>query len=450
MSVENFTYLRQLQQHQRQLHATTEVRQTKGPLKQLRPQRSSSAERPSSERPKIDLGARQVDRHSLAKRGLARIFIPAKLRRTKSTEDQNANLTAGIISHSDTGVGHDQSSAIETLHAVTSYNDTSVHSQWADVPSPPISPTSDQSSGSSAVSRSFPPLYSLSSTQMFCLCSKLLTNPFSERFELNPVLLNISHPLLSRPLQRRHCLRVLDLSGNGDSVYSHTIATLPYATVCQVPQRQREVQTQSSPSLPFGPKSFDVVSTRTLYKSISITHQPTSPSRPWSNEKTLESWIREIHRVLDNGGSFEYIFFERRLNNAGPLTREVEPFLYEEDQFYFFNQDQHQNSRFTVRENCTPCLSTTTCGLVTAVRFLELLANEGFTIEKNTTLMFPLSLLSTAFTQDGQRFRENRRESELDKPDVNPKLALLAEMVYEECRVSQTAWRCIIGCAQKT
>jgi hypothetical protein len=63
--------------------------------------------------------------------------------------------------------------------------------------------------------------------------------------------------------------------------------------------------------------------------------------------------------------------------------------------------------------------------------------------------MFPVSLLSTIFTEDGQRFRDGGR-SDLDKLDITPTLASLMEKVHEECRASQAAWKCIIGCALKT
>ncbi|RAO73102.1 uncharacterized protein BHQ10_009114 [Talaromyces amestolkiae] len=172
--------------------------------------------------------------------------------------------------------------------------------------------------------------------------------------------------------------------------------------------------------------------------------------QPCSNERILGSWVREIYRLLDKRGSFEYIFFDRRLSHAGPLARALEPFFYEETQFSFCDHPQNQQSEITGRDNCTLCQNTATTEPVTAARFLELLANQGFTIEKNMTLMFPISLLSTFFTQDGQRVREDRGISELDELETAPALVSLMEKIHEECRVSQTAWKCIIGCAVKT
>jgi hypothetical protein len=45
------------------------------------------------------------------------------------------------------------------------------------------------------------------------LYSALLTNLFSPRFELNPLLFNITQPLLSKHRLRRRNLRVLDMGG---------------------------------------------------------------------------------------------------------------------------------------------------------------------------------------------------------------------------------------------
>lgn len=228
MTVENFTYMRQLQQqqqHQRRAQRLAEGWGTGETMNQLRPRSPSSGKGSSSQQTTIDLGAEQVDRRPPPKRGLGRIFIPAKLRRIKSVEHPIADVLNDIISRPSTSDGHDSSSnfSIKTPHAVTIYDDTDIASS-----SPCTSSRSYQQSSSSTTSRSFPPHYSPSfqlsspselypSTRMFRSCSRLLTNPFSRRFELNPMLLNIPHPLLSRPRQRRRHLRVLDLGGNEDS-----------------------------------------------------------------------------------------------------------------------------------------------------------------------------------------------------------------------------------------
>jgi hypothetical protein len=86
---------------------------------------------------------------------------------------------------------------------------------------------------------------------------------------------------------------------------------------------------------------------------------------------------------------------------------------------------------------------------MTGAQFLELLTSEGFRTEKSTTLMFPFALLSLIFTQDGQRLRANQGGSGSDQSNVTPLLASLMKTIDEECRTSQTAWRCTIGSVQK-
>jgi hypothetical protein len=214
--------------------------------------------------------------------------------------------------------------------------------------------------------------------------------------------------------------------------------------------------------LPFAANSFDVVSARTLYKYSSHFHR-LPLNRQQSPVPTLKTCVREIHRVLAKGGSLEYIVFDRRLVNVGPVTKELEAFLYE---------DEHSSCTGICMEgqlnspqsspNSTSQGSSTSCFLesptgstrqyfVTGAQFLQLLVSEGFTIEKNTNLMFPLDILSTVFTQDGQRLRSDPGSShQADSPDVTPLLAALMRTVYDECREYQTAWRCIIGSARKT
>jgi hypothetical protein len=219
MTVENFAYMRkqQQQQHQRRLQKLAEGRQTS----------QSSEKESSSQQTSIDLGARQVDRPPLPKIGL-QIFIPAKLRRIKSVENPNVDILNDITSRPSTSYRHNPSSSnvpIRTPHAETIYDDTDI--------APSSSYTSYTSTGSyqqssSSVTSAFPPRYSPSnqlssgsdlypSTHMFRSCSRLLTNPFSRGFELNPMLLNIPHPLLSGPRQSKRRLRFLDLGGNEDS-----------------------------------------------------------------------------------------------------------------------------------------------------------------------------------------------------------------------------------------
>lgn len=223
MTVENFTYMRQQQQqqqHQRRLQKLAESRQTS----------QSSEKESSSQQTSIDLGATQANRPPLPKRGL-QIFIPAKLRRTKSVENPNVDILNDITSRPSTSYRHDHDPSssnnvpIKTPHAETIYDDTDIVSSSSYTS---YTSTGSYQQSSLSVTSAFPPRYSPSnqlssesdlypSTRMFRSCSRLLTNPFSRGFELNPMLLNIPHPLLSRPRQRKRRLRVLDLGGNEDS-----------------------------------------------------------------------------------------------------------------------------------------------------------------------------------------------------------------------------------------
>lgn len=227
MTVENFTYMRQQQQqqHQRRLQKLAEGRHT-----------SQSSEKDSpSQQTTIDLSARQADRPPLPKRGL-QIFIPAKLRRIKSVENSNGDILNDITSRPSTSYRHDPSSSnipVKTPPAETIYDDTDIASSAS------YTSTGSYQQSSSSVTSAFPPRSSPSkqlssksdlypSTRIFRSCSRLLTNPFSRGFELNPMLLNIPHPLLSRPRQRKSRLRVLDLGGNEDSrSYPSILSNVP-------------------------------------------------------------------------------------------------------------------------------------------------------------------------------------------------------------------------------
>lgn len=163
-----------------------------------------------------------------------------------------------------------------------------------------------------------------------------------------------------------------------------------------------------------------------------------NPNRP----PTLEpkSWVREIHRVLNRVGYLEFLLFDCHLSHAGPLTREMEPCLYQSHQFCSCSQ---------INEECICSPAGLTSEAMTGAQFLELLASEGFIMEKSTTLRFPFPLLSQNFTQDGQQSKVNQEAFRSGQSDVTPLLASLMKMIDEECRASQTAWRCIIGSAKK-
>jgi SAM-dependent methyltransferase len=215
-------------------------------------------------------------------------------------------------------------------------------------------------------------------------------------------------------------------------VYTRTIAGLPDVAVCQLTQPQ--LSTNFSPYLPFKSKSFDVVTSRTLYKFI------VNPHRPHTLEPKL--WVQEVHRILDKGGNFEFFFVDSRLSHAGPLTSQMEPHLYDNHRLCSCGQTYQACA-------CTTAAVDLTAEAMTGTQFLELLASEGFATEKCTTLMFPFSLLSSVFTRDGQRLKVNQADSGSGRSEVTPLLASLIKTIDQECRETQTAWRCIIGSARK-
>lgn len=77
---------------------------------------------------------------------------------------------------------------------------------------------------------------------IFRLYSILLTNPFSPRFELNPLLLNITQPLLSKHDSRRRNLRVLDLGGIEGSRFIPRLASF---VLLLISKKNRRVHTDT-------------------------------------------------------------------------------------------------------------------------------------------------------------------------------------------------------------
>jgi ubiquinone/menaquinone biosynthesis C-methylase UbiE len=215
-------------------------------------------------------------------------------------------------------------------------------------------------------------------------------------------------------------------------VYTQAISRLPHVEVSHFTEAQ--LFTSHPPYLPFDSNNFDVVTTRTLYKLLSNPLHSQNPEPA--------SWVRQVHRVLKKGGSFEFLFFDSHLKHAGPLTREMEPFLYEELPPFCTCSSTRTESPCS----CSSLAGTSNRNTMTGARFLELLSQEGFVTEKSTTLMFPLTLLSSIFTRDGQRLKDDAQSHHVS---MTPLLVSLLKTIDEECKTSQTAWRCIIGYARK-
>jgi hypothetical protein len=185
MTVENYAYIRQLWQQQTALH---EDRQGAAEPAGQRP--SSSAGRASSEQSSRRLqrsGSGSGVQGGRCPPRIAQIFNPAKLRKSKSVEYRRA---------SDDGRYTGDASCISPPFS-----------------SPPTSTATRPGTSTAAT------IYTTTTSaidpakHIFRLYSAILTNPFSPEFELNPLLLNINHPLLSKHHTRRRSLRVLDLGG---------------------------------------------------------------------------------------------------------------------------------------------------------------------------------------------------------------------------------------------
>lgn len=183
MSVENYAYMRRLWEHRRALYEHGQ--ETTEHIEEISP--SQSAGRPSSEQANLPLqrsesgSATQGDERPLR---LARTFVPARLRETKSLVYQSS-------SNNDPHSDH----APRILPSFFSPPTTIATRQGI---SEPIT-TSTTTTGDPA-------------KYIFQSYSALLTNTLSLVFELNP-LLNITHPLLSKHHSRRGQLRILDLGG---------------------------------------------------------------------------------------------------------------------------------------------------------------------------------------------------------------------------------------------
>ncbi|GFF56925.1 hypothetical protein IFM58399_10430 [Aspergillus lentulus] len=204
MTVENYAYMRQLLQHQTALH---DDRQEAAEHAGQRPP-SSSTRRRSSELSSLRLqrsGSGYGVQRARHPSKLARIFIPAKVQKSKSVEDRRGwnddRYTGGA------------SCILPPFSSAT----TSTATRPSTSTTTTISTTTTSAADPAK--------------HIFRLYSALLTNPFSLEFELNPLLLNINHPLLSKQHTRWRHLRVLDLGGIEGSM----LTPLPDTPLCYKP-----------------------------------------------------------------------------------------------------------------------------------------------------------------------------------------------------------------------
>lgn len=77
----------------------------------------------------------------------------------------------------------------------------------------------------------------------------------------------------------------------------------------------------SLPRLCYPDSTIDIISAPCLHKDVQ--------DRSGGSQDWLESYLKECNRVLRPGGRMDYIFFESELCNSGPLTTELEYYLWE-------------------------------------------------------------------------------------------------------------------------
>lgn len=226
--------------------------------------------------------------------------------------------------------------------------------------------------------------------------------------------------------------------------------------------------------LPFATATVDVVIARCLYKNrlratSYLTSTTASLSAPDPSRNETKLCLQEFFRVLSPGGCFEYVYFDRRLYNPQLLTAAMEPFFYEDA-----NQHCHcvntlsrkaQNANEVPPRNFSyphSQFEKSPSSLVgdhqsiglSAAEFLALVEAVGFTPVRNTVLWFPVTTLSTLFTQEG--LRRQTASIYLGSVDdaesvskLNSATTELLERIHRECMTSDTSWKCIVGWAKK-
>ncbi|KAH8696593.1 hypothetical protein BGW36DRAFT_428594 [Talaromyces proteolyticus] len=290
--------MRQLWQHQAALH---EDRHEAAAQEAQRPSPSSGT-RPSYEQATLQLQQNGTGYGDSGPSKLARIFIPAKLRRAKSVEDQR-------------GSGDDHSPFRLLMH-FTSYNKLN-------------NDNINRGPGKAHLP--------------FIVCPPNKPFLLGFRAESSAPQHQLRSPIQTSGYLTRAVLKAVCINRR----------SLVYHALSYVSSHNRSYRPTFHLIYPSSSKSFDVVTTRTPYKFI------LNPHRPHVLDPRI--WVRDIHRILDEGGNFEFFFFDSHVSHAGPLTRQMEPCLY--------------NCRWSYEAcTCTPA-ATATQEAITVIHFLELLAS---------------------------------------------------------------------------
>lgn len=80
--------------------------------------------------------------------------------------------------------------------------------------------------------------------------------------------------------------------------------------------------------LPYTDASVSIISARSLHKGVR-DRRSSAQGTPGERLKEVKDCLAECNRILVPNGRLEYIFFEDELTDAGPLTKEMEPFFRE-------------------------------------------------------------------------------------------------------------------------
>lgn len=82
--------------------------------------------------------------------------------------------------------------------------------------------------------------------------------------------------------------------------------------------------------LPNPDSSIQIISARSLHKGVRYASRGSHNFHcmPSSSERDIKACLLEASRVLVTGGYLEYIYFESDLVNPGPLTAELEDYLW--------------------------------------------------------------------------------------------------------------------------
>ncbi|KAL2784592.1 hypothetical protein BJX66DRAFT_343896 [Aspergillus keveii] len=279
-----------------------------------------------------------------------------------------------------------------------------------------------------------------------------IVTPFDKGFVLDPIKLGAATPFLSPVLRvpapiRHREFRVLDLgSTRGGSEPQDTypgilnriqnVRAVRVSPSGMVPGavdygrdfnsntqeiiREKQaiaIQSHTSASLPMASGSVDMVIARGLHKdTIGVTKA--------DSVSGIEASLAEFFRILRHGGILEYIFFERRLTNAGPLAQKLEE---------AWNADVN--------------------GIVSISQFMAAIDKVGLTGGQHLRTTFGLVTLNRLFDGCGRRRGQGIR-AELVKVSLrmgdtsSQGLEVLREL-QNECEKLGTGWRCVIGWCTK-